>query len=68
LRHARRADVPDAARIVTLARVGDGDALAAVADKHAGVAHLAAAQWIKDRPVELDAAFIDGDDPRLRDL
>jgi hypothetical protein len=57
--------VQDAARAVALARVGDSDALAAAADQRAGVAHLAAAQRIEDRPVELDAAFVDGDDPRL---
>ncbi len=68
LRHARRADVPHATRVVALARVGDGDALAAVAHQHAGVAHLAAAERIEDRPVELDAAFVDCDDPRLRGL
>ena len=68
LRRARRADVPHAGRIVALARVGDGDALAAVADQHAGVAHLAAALRIEDRAVELDAALVGGDDARLRGL
>src|SRR4029453_16246520 len=56
-RSARGEVMRDGARRVALARVGDRDALAVVADEEASVARLAAAQGVEDRAVELDLAI-----------
>ena len=67
-RAARRDEMGDGSRRRALARVGDRDALAVLADELADVARLSAAERIEDRAVELDLAVLHADDPRCGGL